>query len=219
MEANALSSRPRGIGNVIAPPRFILFACVLLPASAAAVWLWGWRLGLMIGFDVASLVFLASCHSLFDDNPNDMRETATRNDANRAGLLAITVLVVLVILAVVANVLMDKGEASSAMIVVIVVTLVAAWLFANTVYAIHYAHMYYTADEEKSDTGGLVFPETKEPNYWDFIYFAFCLGMTFQTSDVNITSTHFRGVVTLHCLAAFVFNLGVLAFTINVLSG
>ena len=66
---------------------------------------------------------------------------------------------------------------------------------------------------------GLRFPEDDKPDYWDFIYYAFCLGMTFQTSDVSVTDSRFRRVSTGHCLAAFVFNLGVIAFTINVLGG
>ena len=66
---------------------------------------------------------------------------------------------------------------------------------------------------------GSTFPKCDEPDYWDFLYFSYTLGMTFQTSDVDITSRHIRKVVVGHCLAAFVFNLGVLAFTINVLGG
>ena len=65
----------------------------------------------------------------------------------------------------------------------------------------------------------LEFPKTDQPDYWDFIYFSTCLGMTFQVSDMTITSGRLRRVVTFHCLAAFVFNLGILAFTINVLGG
>jgi uncharacterized membrane protein len=68
-------------------------------------------------------------------------------------------------------------------------------------------------------SAGLEFANTKEPVYWDFVYFAFTIGMTFQTSDVSITSDRIRRVVTVHSLAAFVFNIGVLAFTINVLGG
>ena len=62
-----------------------------------------------------------------------------------------------------------------------------------------------------------MFPGTSEPLYWDFIYFAFTCGMAFATSDVVIKDQHIRKVVTIHCLAAFAFNIGVLAFTINVL--
>jgi uncharacterized membrane protein len=64
---------------------------------------------------------------------------------------------------------------------------------------------------------GLEFPRTRDPVYWDFVYFSFTCGMAFATSDVQITETHMRKTVTIHCLAAFAFNIGVLAFTINVL--
>lgn len=208
----------RTIGNVIAPPRFFVFAVLLLTVGPVAIWFEGFRLGFMIGFDVAAAVFLASCYDLLDDGPADMRANARRNDANRAVLLALTFVVVLLILTVVASEMMEKGSAGPLMIGLIVLTLALAWMFSNTVYTIHYAHLYYTETEQKADSGGLQFPETAEPGYWDFIYFAFCLGMTFQTSDVEVTTTHMRRVVTFHCLAAFLFNIGILAFSINSLS-
>ena len=64
---------------------------------------------------------------------------------------------------------------------------------------------------------GFHFPGTDSPVYSDFVYFAFTCGMAFATSDVQISNQHIRKIVTMHCLAAFVFNIGVLAFTINVL--
>ena len=99
----------------------------------------------------------------------------------------------------------------------IIVTLVLAWLFSNMIYALHYAHVVYM----HPDIGcvGLEFPRTPHPVYWDFVYFAFTCGMAFATSDVQVTSTRMRRMVTIHCLAAFAFNIGVLAFTINVLGG
>lgn len=213
-------SQGRGIGNIIAPPRFLLFAIVFALSSAGAVWLYGWRIGSMVGFDFAATGFLASCWSLLGRKPDDMREAARRNDANRAWLLALTFLVSLEILVVIANELRQPGNASASLILLIVITLTLAWTFSNAVFTLHYAYLYYSEDEEDNDdVGGLIFPECEEPGYWDFIYFSYCLGMTFQTSDVDITNTVFRRVVTLHCLAAFVFNIGILAFTINVLSG
>ena len=62
-------------------------------------------------------------------------------------------------------------------------------------------------------------PTPQSPIIGDFIYFAWCLGMTFQTSDVSIATRPMRRAVTFHCLAAFVFNLGIIAFTINALGG
>jgi uncharacterized membrane protein len=86
------------------------------------------------------------------------------------------------------------------------------------IYALHYAHLYYSdASTDGKDAKGLDFPSCDEPDYWDFAYFAFTLGMTFQTSDVEISSRRVRKVALGQCMAAFVFNIGVLAFTINVL--
>jgi uncharacterized membrane protein len=65
---------------------------------------------------------------------------------------------------------------------------------------------------------GFRFPGTAEPVYWDFVYFAFTCGMAFATSDVEVTNQKIRKVVTFHCLAAFAFNIGVLAFTVNLLA-
>jgi uncharacterized membrane protein len=88
------------------------------------------------------------------------------------------------------------------------------------VYALHYAHQYYVAGEKPDeDSGGLVFPGNLPPDYLDFAYFSLTLGMTFQTSDVEITSRPIRRIVTLHAFAAFVFNIGVIAFTINGIGG
>jgi uncharacterized membrane protein len=102
----------------------------------------------------------------------------------------------------------DKG--------LIIATLIIAWLFSNTVYALHYAHMAYV--QPGRGCRGFRFPETAEPVYWDFVYFAFTCGMAFATSDVEVTDQRVRKVVTFHCLAAFAFNIGVLAFTINLLA-
>ena len=204
-----------GIGNRLAPARFIGFALAMILATIAAWWS-GQTQGraLMLGFDLASAGFLLSLWPLLDDESDAMRARAKNNDANRAGLLAITGLVMVVILVAVANEL--GGHPSTFGAALVIATLALAWLFSNTVYALHYAHLFYSRAHEK-DAGGLDFPDTKEPDYWDFTYFSFTLGMTFQTSDVSIESRAMRRVVTGQCLAAFAFNLGVLAFTINVL--
>lgn len=209
---------PRAIGNVIAPPRFLLFIAATALAMFLAIPAFGLRIGVMAGFDAGATLFLLSAVPLLGHRSDDMRRSARRNDANRLLLLFLTVAVSLVVLVAVASELMQGDSTDSRSIALIVGTLVLCWVFSNTIYALHYAHLYYRADNG-GDAGGLQFPETPEPDYWDFVYFAFCLGMTFQTSDVSITDRGIRKVVTLHCLAAFVFNLGIVAFTINVLGG
>lgn len=208
------------LGRRVAPARFIGFVALLGVATALAAIPFHLSLAraLLIGFDLASAAFLVSLWPLLDDEPAQMRAHAEHNDANRAVLLAITGLVTIVILVAVASEL--GGTPGRGEVALVIATLSLTWLFSNTVYALHYAHLYYSdCDEDGKDDSGLDFPDTDEPDYWDFVYYAFTLGMTFQTSDVSVTSRRIRRVTIGHSLAAFVFNIGVLAFTINVLGG
>lgn len=218
--------RRRPLGNSIAPARFIGFVVLLLAGFAAARWGLGdrdWRDAATLAFDLAALCFLVSLVPLLRDSTAAvMRRHAGENDANRLMVLVVTSLLTLVAMVAVSGELrrIHAGDALAA--VKLVVTLLLIWLFANAVYALHYAHEFYTAeraDGAPRDRGGLDFPGTPEPGYRDFAYFAFTLGMTFQTSDVAITSTRLRAVAVLHSFAAFVFNIGVIAFTINVIGG
>jgi len=207
----------RGIGNVVAPWRFIMFVAIAAVAPPILMPLLGFRFGTLAGFDIAASAFLISCLPLFHREPSQMRAAATKNDANRIELLGVSFLVTSVVVVEIASALLEPAAPAPLEAGLIVGTLLVAWLFSNTVYALHYAHMFYTAGKDGKDMGGLDFFETKEPDYSDFVYFAFCLGMTFQTSDTNMLSRRFRRVATWHCMAAFLFNIGVIAFTINIL--
>lgn len=209
--------------GLIAPWRFELFVVILVfVGGLVRVWL-GWAESFMLGFDLAAIGFMFALIPLLCGKlpeANEMREAARRNDANRLLLLLITAVVSMAVLVAVAFELSAVGENPQPIIPPVplaIVTLSLAWLFSNLIYALHYAHLFYTKSAEGGDVGGLIFKETSEPDYWDFVYFSFILGMTFQTSDVDITTRHIRRVVLFHSLAAFVFNLGILGFTINVL--
>lgn len=207
------------LGSRIAPPRFLLFAAVFVAVGAVARgYLADARIVLLIGFDVATLVFLASVLPLLNDDIRTRRRTAQANDANRVALLAITVLLCTVILLAIGTLIVSKQDLHWQGLTLIVGTLVLTWIFANTVFALHYAHLYYLPGPA-GDRGGLEIPQTDVPDYWDFLYFSFTLGMTFQTSDVTITGAHMRKVVLGHSMAAFFFNLGILAFVVNALGG
>jgi uncharacterized membrane protein len=169
----------------------------------------------MAGFDVAALVFLASCIPLLGTREAKViREHATQNDANRILLLVITGIVMAILMIAIAAEAVGRNPQPLTK-GLIILTLALAWLFANSVYALHYAHLVYM--HPTAGCVGLEFPRTTHPVYWDFVYFSFTCGMAFATSDVVITESHMRKTVTIHCLAAFAFNIGVLAFTINVL--
>lgn len=206
-------------GRHLAPMRFLLFGAVLLVAGAGTVLLGhDPRTALLIGFDVAALVFLIAEVPLLRSTAAQMRRRSEENDANRAGLLAITVLLSLVVLFAVGTLIASAGPLGRGEIALIVATLILAWLFANTVFTLHYAHLYYLQARGR-DRAGIEVPGADEPGYWDFLYFSFTLGMTFQTSDVTISGAHMRRVVLGHCMAAFIFNMGILAFTVNALGG
>ena len=209
-------AKPRTIGNMIAPWRFLLFVALLIAGIPVGNQIFHrWALGGMAAFDVAAAVFLIACLPLLGTREaSEIRDHAVRNDANREVLLGITGIVMTILLIAIAAESVGHNPQPFTRILIIL-TLAVAWLFSNTVYALHYAHLAY--GDGCHDCSGFEFPGTKVPDYWDFVYFAFTCGMAFATSDVNITSQPVRKVVTIHCLAAFAFNIGVLAFTINVL--
>lgn len=207
------------IGNRVAPPRFILFF-VLLAVGTAAVWpLLDPTSAILAGFDLAALGFMLSVAPLLGHQPEAMRRAARQNDANRVILLAVALILSFVILVAVAGELTGDRHLSRLETVLVIMTLALAWTFANLVYALHYAHLYYSGEERGKDHAGLDFPgKLPEPGYWDFVYFSFNLGIALQTSDVCVTSAKMRKTVTLHCMGAFVYNLVVLALAVNVLA-
>ena len=82
----------------------------------------------------------------------------------------------------------------------------------------HYAHGFYS-DGDQSSFGGLEFPNEKEPDFLDFAYFSFVIGMTCQVSDVQISSQEMRRLALVHGLLSFLFNTLILALAINLASG
>jgi len=94
------------------------------------------------------------------------------------------------------------------------------WLLIHTVFSLRYAHLYYRDhDRDKESDRGLAFPGKDEPDYMDFAYFSFVIGMTFQVSDVQITSREIRRFVLGHGLISFSYNTAILALVVNVVSG
>ena len=98
--------------------------------------------------------------------------------------------------------------------------MILSWILVHTIFTFHYAHIYYDNDRDPNqDDGGLDFPEEKQPDYLDFAYFAFVIGMTFQVSDVCITSHKLRKLALFHGLLSFGLSSFVIALTINISAG
>ena len=122
-----------------------------------------------------------------------------------------------VVLGALANELNAAKSGGILALVVGVLSVILSWLFLNVMFAIHYAHGYYGNFGDQHT--GLEFPDTPKPDYWDFVYFSIVIGMTFQVSDVQITSNYLRRVVLLHSVIAFFFNVFIIAITVNIVAG
>jgi uncharacterized membrane protein len=114
-----------------------------------------------------------------------------------------------------------KSAESSFPLIIAIAGMVLSWFFIHTIFTLRYAHIFYGDDDEKPEThaGGLEFPDDKKPDYLDFAYFALVLGMTFQVSDVQITSKRLRRIAMLHGLLSFGYNTIMIALTINLIAG
>jgi uncharacterized membrane protein len=205
------------IGNTIAPPRFIVFFLLFAAGAVVALRWLDWELALIAGFDIGAVAFLISCWPLFHKQTHEMRALAERSDANRIMMLILSGAVTGVILVAVAVELSTDWKLVGVEKLAIALTLVLVWSFANAVWALHYAHLFYTPGEGGTECGGIDFPGTEMPDMADFAYFAYTIGVAVQTADVAITSRHVRRVVLVQSIAGFFFNLFVLALSINVL--
>ncbi|MDQ6911690.1 MAG: DUF1345 domain-containing protein [Verrucomicrobiota bacterium] len=110
----------------------------------------------------------------------------------------------------------DKGSPQPLHIVLTLLAVISSWSLLHTVFGLHYAHTFYgDAEDSKQPAGGLDFPGEKKPDYLDFAYFSFVIGMTFQVSDVQVTAQTLRRLVLVHGILSFGFNTLILALAIN----
>jgi uncharacterized membrane protein len=207
-----------GFSNARRYWRFLTFLVLLALGWAVGIRLLGAERGLLAGFDFAALVFLGQCLQLLSLSPDEVRQVAPANDSNRALRLGISLLLAVVIFAAMTAQIADRAALMVADKLLIAATLVLVWTFANAIYALHYAHLYYSPAANGGDCGGLDFPSgSGPPDLSDFAYFAFTIGVAVQTADIAISSRRVRRVVTIHAILGFFFNIGVLSLSIGLL--
>jgi uncharacterized membrane protein len=172
----------------------------------------------LLGFDISALVFLgAMAHMFAYSSMAKMRMRSRMQDPGRWGVLWISVglsVVVLVALGLELHSAMAGGVVG---VVVAAASLLLSWLFMSTIFAQHYAHLFYGNKDITSDE--LIFPGTTEPDYWDFLYFAVVVGMTFQVSDVQVADRNLRRTVLVQSVISFFFNVIIIAISVNVVAG
>jgi uncharacterized membrane protein len=197
-----------------------LIVLVLLPSwfSLSTKILCIWDAG-MISFLATTWVLMMQAKS------KTMRRNAQSQDEGRLVILSIVTTAACASIFAIAFILKEtKGKDVSILIphlLLAVVTIIGSWLLVHTIFAMHYAHEYYQDHQTQSDckAGGLDFPEDIEPDYWDFLYFSFVIGMTSQVSDIQITSRSMRRLSLLHSILSFFFNTAIVAMSINIIAG
>jgi uncharacterized membrane protein len=174
--------------------------------------IFGWDGG-VLAFVGLSFLFMAGA------DENCMKRRAIAHDEGGNLMLLLTILAAVASVGgLVVELSAAKGQPGAGLHVALAAgTVVLSWLFVQIAFAMHYAHVYFLA-EEMSDKheGGLDFGYgAEEPDYWDFVHFAIVIGATSQTADIVFKSRRMRRVGTLHSLIAFGFNTAILATMIN----
>jgi uncharacterized membrane protein len=207
-------ARPRA---VIAFAVGIAVGLVLPPALGVA-------LRSILGWDAAVVVFLALMLAMvMRATPAAMRDRAEREDVGRWFFLSLMAGAAFFSMFAILGMMRQAKGASGGVTLVLALlaagTILLSWLGAHTVFAIQYAHDYFS-DAAKRRKPGLAFPlGHSNPDYWDFLYFSFVVGMTCQVSDVQVLTQPWRRLVLAHGIVSFLFNTVVLALCINLMAG
>jgi len=173
----------------------------------------GWDVGVVIYLMAAAFV-MARCSTVAA-----IKKNASIQDE---GGFAILVLAVAAAVASLGAIFMElaslerQNPGYGLYIAITIVTVILSWTFIQTIFALHYAHEFYG---EGSRGNGLKFPNDAHPDYWDFVYFSFVVGMTFQVSDVAVTQKSARRMVVAHGALSFFFSTAIVAMTVNIAAG
>jgi len=209
-----LRAFPQPLRIVMARPRFFvslaigLVALVLLPSVMRSA------TRLLIAWDIAIALYLTLIYTTLVTSPEAIRRNAAMMDDGRFGILVLTSVAAFATFGAIVTEL-GGGHRALYSLILALGTIALSWAAIHTTFALHYAHEYYRGDA----VGGLVFPGNEAPDYWDFVYFSFVVGMTAQVSDVGITDRVIRRTATAHGIASFFFNTALLALTINIMAG
>jgi uncharacterized membrane protein len=201
-----------------------LWAATIVGIGLSAVMPASWTLitRILVGWNGAILILVplvvmwARCL-----NAKELRARYEEDDPTGPVILlavvAASVLSGIAIVALLSTLKQVGPEARAAHVLLACMTIVDSWLLVHTMFTMHYADMYYSVTGDSPPP--LNFPQTHEPLFWDFVYFAFTIAVACQTADVSTTQTAIRRTVTVHSVVSFVFNISILGFAVNVSAG
>lgn len=180
---------------------------------------WHWSTIILISWNIAVGLYLIHVKRMMWQADHSVMQTqAQKQDESKWVIMLLVILALIMCLIAImiqlASITKDSpfkfGHLGLSLL-----TIVSAWLFMHTAFALHYAHDFYMARANHADEG-LDFPKTQDPMYPDFIYFSYIIGTSAQTADVSITSRHMRLLNIFHAVLAFGFNTTILAICINI---
>ena len=192
--------------------------CAVAAAIALAAVLPGSLHGVtraLIAWDAGVVVYLATTATMMVRSPvAEIQRRSGEQDEGAVALLVLSVAAALASLGAIFAELAVDNEAGPRpwSYVLAIATVILSWAFIHTIFALHYAHDFY-GDGHRAN--GLNFPGGDKPDYWDFMYFSFVVGMTFQVSDVAVTNKWIRRQVAGHGILSFFFTTTVVALTVN----
>ena len=198
-------------------PRLIaamMFGALLFAALAPRL---GAAAGLLLAFDIACAGYLAAIGWMMaTSRPAAALRRAERHRDGRWTVLLLSLLLSAVVLLAL-HLALRAGPHARPDLALAGASIVLSWLFFGVVFAQAYAHADLLA--RRGAAPALLFPGSRAPDYWDYLYFSLILSMTFQTSDVSIADHRLRRVALLHSVVAFFFNVFIIAQTVNAIGG
>src|SRR5438477_7519419 len=211
---------PRLVRIVRTRPR--LFFSILLGLAVIALLfaVSDWRIAtrLLVGWDIGVGLYLVLAFSLMARSDlHRIRRRAANQDEGSIAMLMLTVAAAIASMAAIfAELATEPGVSRQpGQLILATATVVLSWAFIHSIFTLHYAHEFYGEGRDRK-LGGMSFPDDAEPDYWDFTYFAFTIGMCAQVSDVTVSSKSIRRTVLVHSVISFLFNAALLALTVNI---
>lgn len=179
---------------------------------------------IMLAWDAFCICLLTLYWLIFyTTKPEQIRKLAPKEDPSRAVIFFITLIATSASMLAVIELLTAGHQSAYSKFIHLIIPIagcIFSWCIVHTVFAVRYAHLYYDDDNENSSrhAGGLEFPKEHRPDFIDFAYFSFVLGMTFQVSDVEISSRRIRRLALWHGMISFAYNSVIIALTINIIA-
>lgn len=206
-------------------PHFFIALIFGVVVASLLAWLtsWKWSTILLASWNGSISLYLLHVWKLMRSaDHSQMQQQAKKQDESKWVIMLIVLLAItmsLVAILVQLSQLPSGHYEKLGHVALALLTIISAWLFMHTVFALHYAHDFYMALSRNEENGGLDFSGTEHPTYPDFLYFSYIIGTSAQTADVSITNKHMRLLNLFHAVLSFGFNTTILAICINVAAG